>query len=1131
MSAAGDEEEENIALRLLRRCTARREEDAEDDAAADEETPTMRRARDAQRRSGAHVRTQRLEEDGDEEDEEEEEDSFQEDGAENDAEDDGAPRRAARGSGVKRPSQAGSYFAATLSSLFGPWIPGGEEQRESGEGNDAEDDAANLASEADEDDEEHDSGDSDRSFYTRDGSTRGTIVAQAPMKRRQSKLTTSVWPKTAETKRDRDRIEKYCEDLKAFADDVKEHQFTKQADLATWMLGIVAVSDEALDSRLEGKQALTAVLREAMNNARPSNDEHLRFIVAASMLVVRLDAGSEGSIMMDQVREILSKLVLTFQATIKATQDGKRSPFRPAASGVVASALAYILSRASDARSMRDEIILPSGFVSDLIGFIESLDVTDDETRGTLFSPCVHVADFICCVRPFLDFDVSKGFVQPLASKLKALHELEDRRTPELDEEDIAFCNDFHQRALGMASPVAEASPSSTRALGHAMAILANLCDGLDHQIAFVVKNSQILSEASALLKHPNLRIYMSSLRLLGNVVTGSDDLTQTVIDVGAVPSILEFVTKAPSAVHGDEGIPLYKESLWLLSNILAGNEEQINYILDLDAMKHIIEVLRSDQVFAPLKSEALWCVRNALAGGTPEHVQKCIDADCIEAFVPVIAARGNVAQDSILCVEGLAEIFRTLREHARDSEDEAAQSAYEDAKTRLRESHGVEVLDQSACGSEVSASVTQLAQEILRQHFEMSNDNWVNLEQRSQMFNFGGYSLSDSFQSLGEAVTFWRDKANEGVDEESEEYFDELLVDPYVSADNVRGVLVFLSKLRISQEFQNTSMQTGLARRVMDGLETLCSDEFAREEIIARMVDSVDTCGDKPIWALNQISLVSRVAHARGNKEELRKVGRGVMNLDIVHEHVRRVIDKFVKRNGGVDDVCVYLRFEIELREDLDLPVSAQDMIYSTYVQIDKADLEAARTACKEVDDEAFEVWLSAWPEWIREERREFADETDWAELDQEELSRNSLRDSLTNLFGDPVEDPIRLLDPDHPGKRPVWSLKDLLRHWVATGMDLHGVHRSTDDLRSNLRRCTRRKSIRSMLSFKSAKSVSPFKRHSSRSNIFVEEEGEDQGALGLGELDENDERDQVVSGNGNEDDDAARRADAVES
>jgi len=82
--------------------------------------------------------------------------------------------------------------------------------------------------------------------------------------------------------------------------------------------------------------------------------------------------------------------------------------------------------------------------------------------------------------------------------------------------------------------------------------------------------------------------------------------------------------------------------------------------------------------------------------------------------------------------------------------------------------------------------------------------------------------------------------------------------------------------------------------------------------------------------------------------------------------------------------------------------------------------------------------------------------------------MSRNSLRDSLTNLFGDPVEDPIRLLDPDHPGKRPVWSMSDLLRHWEATGMDLHGVHRSTDEMRSNLRRCIRRASIKSMLSMK---------------------------------------------------------------
>ena len=36
------------------------------------------------------------------------------------------------------------------------------------------------------------------------------------------------------------------------------------------------------------------------------------------------------------------------------------------------------------------------------------------------------------------------------------------------------------------------------------------------------------------------------------------------------------------------------------------------------------------------------------------------------------------------------------------------------------------------------------------------------------------------------------------------------------------------------------------------------------------------------------------------------------------------------------VDDVCVYLRFEIDLKDELDLPVSAMSMHFPNYIKIE---------------------------------------------------------------------------------------------------------------------------------------------------------------------------------------------------
>ena len=43
-------------------------------------------------------------------------------------------------------------------------------------------------------------------------------------------------------------------------------------------------------------------------------------------------------------------------------------------------------------------------------------------------------------------------------------------------------------------------------------------------------------------------------------------------------------------------------------------------------------------------------------------------------------------------------------------------------------------------------------------------------------------------------------------------------------------------------------------------------------------------------------------------------------MRLGVVHEHVEKKIKSLPSID--VDDVCIYLRFEIELREPLGLPV-----------------------------------------------------------------------------------------------------------------------------------------------------------------------------------------------------------------
>ena len=134
------------------------------------------------------------------------------------------------------------------------------------------------------------------------------------------------------------------------------------------------------------------------------------------------------------------------------------------------------------------------------------------------------------------------------------------------------------------------------------------------------------------------------------------------------------------------------------------------------------------------------------------------------------------------------------------------------------------------------------------------------------------------------------------------------------------------------------------------------------------------------------------------------------------------------------------------------DIVVSATAMHFPSYIKITDAELEAAKVdALARSEPELFEAWLeTSWVEWERQERHETA-----LEIKLEDLPRTtSLRRSMANraswrgLLGSKIHDPVRL----HGN---TWSLAELLRHWVPTGMDLHNRVTSPTEMKTKLKRC----------------------------------------------------------------------------
>ncbi|GBG28337.1 U6 snRNA-associated Sm-like protein LSm1 [Hondaea fermentalgiana] len=232
----------------------------------------------------------------------------------------------------------------------------------------------------------------------------------------------------------------------------------------------------------------------------------------------------------------------------------------------------------------------------------------------------------------------------------------------------------------------------------------------------------------------------------------------------------------------------------------------------------------------------------------------------------------------------------------------------------------------------------------------------------------------------------------------------------PFVENAYVRDIIEFLKLLASSLENRVPDLRESLLERLRDVLETAATDEVAREEILMRMADAVDTCVDKPVWALGQMQLVAALAHARGDRTALRKLGLGVMRLGVVHQHASNLLNL---SDLDVDDVCVYLKFELELRDDLGLPVSPRAMEWEQYVDVTPEDIEAARAEALAITDADLDVWLLSWAPWQEQLRGEAVVAYEDLKVPDHKLRIEADAATATDLLGDAISDPVVVL-PD---------------------------------------------------------------------------------------------------------------------
>ena len=143
------------------------------------------------------------------------------------------------------------------------------------------------------------------------------------------------------------------------------------------------------------------------------------------------------------------------------------------------------------------------------------------------------------------------------------------------------------------------------------------------------------------------LTIVTPALKTLSNVVSGSDDVTEKILNLNILPTIASLLMSQKPIIR--------REACFFFSNIVAGLPTHINFVFGLpNFLQTILNIILTDE--AAVINEAIWIVSNSLMGNTVAHAKKIIFSDvftCVFKKMSVVSKRTQ-----LMGLEGFREML-----------------------------------------------------------------------------------------------------------------------------------------------------------------------------------------------------------------------------------------------------------------------------------------------------------------------------------------------------------------------------------------------------------------------------------------------------------------------------------------
>ena len=184
-----------------------------------------------------------------------------------------------------------------------------------------------------------------------------------------------------------------------------------------------------------------------------------------------------------------------------------------------------------------------------------------------------------------------------------------------------------------------------------------------------------------------------------------------------------------------------------------------------------------------------------------------------------------------------------------------------------------------------------------------------------------------------------------------------------YATEPGATAFAQFLDRLRQTVNLDNPHFQNS----VVTLLSQLEADPQLRRDTFALSEGATASCEDRvshTFNAMRQLHLASDVARGTYDQRlpQLLALARGMFRLD----QLETIAREQAAATPGVDEIEVYLAYQVMLRRSLALPLDTEDMCYPSMSGVTPADLFRAEVRVLEAEQRDFANYLSSdWQPW----------------------------------------------------------------------------------------------------------------------------------------------------------------------